>query len=237
MKIILCFFSAVVLLGLTAFAQSEGPRKVWIYSNVTKTPPRTDDTPLESHQESVFAPFFFFPQSAAAQSQITVSDQCTDADVGKSAAETCVVCNFEFRGPNDFLGTMFIPGGTNPGTRPGVNVTDLLRLGQNPGKKVFLKFKARSSDFLNPKAQFKVGGLRVGEHKDGLVFSKFLDVRVTDRWREYKIDLTGNNKGLESVVCPFAVVVIKQDNPDINNISIYIDDIRFEVGEPSPDSP
>ena len=88
----------------------------------------------------------------------------------------------------------------------------------------------------SPRVQFKVGGLRVGRFVDGLKFAKYIDVTLTDRWRDYRIDLSANSRALESVVCPFAVVVTADDNPNIGEVTVYVDNIRFEAEDRSTEA-
>jgi hypothetical protein len=85
------------------------------------------------------------------------------------------------------------------------------------------------------KVSFETCGLQTGRHVDGIRLPQTPSPKVTpldDSWREVTIDLTRKAEGLSFVVCPLKVIVRADDNPGRDELTVYVDEVRFEVGPP-----
>lgn len=222
----------VVVLLVMAFpggriggAQDEEKRltTVWVYRDIPG--PNEKDTRTDSERK--FQPFWIQPENKT--NDVVVTDHLRANRLDKEAKGT--VCEFAFRlRAREFAEVLFLPGGNNPGTRPGVDVTRALFLDNR--MPVFLTFRARTVKDATVKAVFKIGGVAGRDYRDGLRFpevAKPTPMRLTDQWREVSIDLKGKAKELESVICPLTVTVKETDNPGVEKLTVYIDDVRFEV--------
>jgi hypothetical protein len=198
--------------------------QVWIYRDV----PREGETDTLTPSERYFQPFFFFPEAKV--SKIVVNDRLPADKLDLDAKGTCVEFTFGLEGADDFAGAGFIPGG-KLGAKPPRNVAEKLLVG---GRSVYLKFRARAKEGQTVRARFEACGLSFGDYADGieLPLTPHPDVTVLkDKWQAVTIDLTKKAEGLESVFCPLKVIVRYNENPGKDEVTVYVDDIRFEVGD------
>ena len=202
--------------------------QLWIYRNV----PLNDKNDNRSRSERLYEPFFFFP--AEATIDISVSTQ-SRIGVMSHDEDTCVEITFRLSGDkSDWKGVSFVPSGSNPGRVPGINVSRELRL--RPGQLVFLKFRVLTTERGGARVRFQCGGLHVGKYTDGIRFGrqpKSRNTIVTDAWTEVSIDLSkGAVEGLNSVINALSLIVRSEDNPGVQELTVFLDDIRFETENP-----
>jgi hypothetical protein len=173
-----------------------------------------------------FEPFYYMPREKAAD--IAVRADFPARDLDRQATGTCLEYTFEFGGADEWASAAFIPAGGKPGTRPPRDIAQDLAAEQ--GQKIYLKFKARRPANTTAVVSFRVGGMGVGEHVDGIrppAKSKPLFIPLTADWVEYKIDLSEHAQGLSKVVSPFSVVVQSNDHRGERSVKFYVDEIRF----------
>jgi hypothetical protein len=198
---------------------------VWIYKDF----PEGEDK--RSATEITFQPHFIYPQAAAEGNQVVITDQLTAAGDNLNGKDGETVCKFSFRvGAGQFAGVKFIPQGIEPGRHAGHDIARLLALTKSTP--VSLKFRARTRKDETAKVQFKTGGTSGQRHSDTLTFPvspKQNPVRLTDQWQTVEIVLTG--KDLTQVICPLDIVVIGNSNAGKEEVTVYIDELRYEVGE------
>jgi hypothetical protein len=200
---------------------------VWIYRDILASGEK--NTPPGS--EIVFSPYWIQP--AEKTDDVTVNDHLAAGSLDKDAKGT--ICEFDFRlKAREFAEVLFTPGGAQPGSRPGLDVSRaLFPDNQTP---VVLTFRARTAKDATLKAVFKIGGTAGQDYRDGLRFPELArpsPTKLTDQWQEFSIDLRGKAKELESVICPLAVTIKETDNPGVSTATVYVDDVRFEV-RPEP---
>lgn len=201
-------------------------RVVWIYRDI----PARGQPDRRTAPEVLFQPHFIYP--ADATSRVAINDRLNVSSIEKEGTGTC--CEFAFRpmGSGWFAGVKFIPGGTQPGEREGIDVNRLLRLGEDLQTRVALQFKARTVAGAKVHVDFQVGGTSGRLHRDGLKFPETTDPSpavVTEKWGNYTIDLTGKPDSLRSVICPLGIIVKSDDNPGAREITVFVDDVKFAV--------
>ncbi|HYH68106.1 MAG TPA: hypothetical protein VD866_25650 [Urbifossiella sp.] len=224
--------AVVLLLGTPSTrGQPPTPNVVKVYEDIPAEgePDTRDDT------EKVFQPFSVFPKAAV--ERVSLTDRYGVRKLDTTGSGTC--CEFSFRlgGADWFGGVKFIPGGQDPGEKAGLDVNGRLRLGEDKQAKVVLRFRARSADETKPKVVFQAGGTSGRLYADGHKFPKVLQpspTELTAAWKEYSVDLSGNPAALRSVVCPLCLIVKSEDNPRAEVVTVYVDDVRFEVIESPP---
>jgi hypothetical protein len=208
------------------FSQEKGlvPR-VWIYKNV----PGPEDKDARKQPELYFAPFFYFPETKASRIIVNVSKPVSDLDPDEKG--TCIEFVFFDLGADDYAGAGFVPEGTLKTSKAPLNIAKDLLVGFN--RPVYLNLRARTKAKQIVKVRFECGGLAVGTLVDGVRPAQLPVPEVTvlnDKWKDVTIDLTKKAAGLEKVACPLKVIVRANENPGKDEITVYVDDIRFEVG-------
>jgi hypothetical protein len=71
---------------------------------------------------------------------------------------------------------------------------------------------------------FKVGGISGMEYEGDTVDKSIGNIELTQEWKEYEIDLTGED--LSTIIGPFAFSISADANE--NNVFLYLDEIYFE---------
>jgi len=237
----ICRLTRVLLLALATMASAgalgQEPKqpvsedaipRVWIYRDVPA--PGQEDT--RSAPERHFTPYLYMPEKGANRISVNVRMPCAELDSEEKG--TCVEFLFAMSGVNDWLSAGFIPGG-RPGDRPPRNVIDSDHFVVGFGRPVFLRFRARTAKGQTANVGFESGGFADGEIKDGIrpaETPKEQPTRLTDKWAQISIDLTKKAGGLNSVASPLRVVVRANENAGRGEILVYVDDVRFEIGEP-----
>jgi len=207
-------------------AKEEPLPRVWIYRDVPG--PKDKDTRTKS--ELYFQPFFYLPEKKASDISVDIKKPASDIDPDEKG--TCVEFSFFNLKANDFAGAGFVPEGDLNTDKPPLNVADSLLTGF--GRPVFLKFRARAKPKQTIKVCFESCGLSAGPLVDGIRPAQKPDTYptvVADKWKEITIDLTKKAAGLDKVACPLKVIVRANENPGKEEITVYVDDIRFEVGD------
>jgi hypothetical protein len=215
---------ALAAAGLALGQKEDQTPRVWIYRDV----PNTGQKDTRSESERYFAPFFFFPESKARDLSVNINHPASDFD--RDEKGTCVEFVFRLAGANDWAGIGFVPGG-DVRNKPPLNIAKELLIGF--GRPVHLRFRARTKPGQTVRVRFESGGLTVGKTGDGIRFPQVPEPEVTvlkDQWRDITIDLTKKAAGLERVVCPLKVIVRGSENVGKEEITVYVDDICFEVG-------
>ncbi|HKI36843.1 MAG TPA: hypothetical protein VKA46_33635 [Gemmataceae bacterium] len=217
-------------LGQKKEEQKEEPLpRVWIYRDM----PGTEEKDTRTASERYFTPSFFFPESKA--SEIVVDPKMPVSKLESGGEGTCVEFAFGLKGVDDWAGAGFIPG-DKLGDKSAFNVAEKLLVGF--GRPVHLKFRARTKDGQIVKARFESCGVKSGDLRDGIELPQTPKPAVTTlgaKWQDVSIELTKKAAGLDKVVCPLKVVVRANENAGKEQVTVYVDDIRFEIGDKKDD--
>lgn len=196
---------------------------LWIYRDA----PRKGEEDTRTGSERVFQPYYIYPEDMA--ENVVINDRLKASEVDEEAKGT--VCEFSFRlKAEDFAGVKFIPGGRNPGTKPGLDVTRALFLDRHTP--VALRLRVRTVTDARVKVWFKIGGAAGPRYRDGLRFPEVArpsPTVVTGQWTDVTIPLKGKANELKSVICPLEVMAKAVDNPGVSTLIVYVDDVRFEI--------
>jgi len=206
--------------------KEEATPRVWIYKDV----PGKGETDKRSEAERYFTPYFFYPESKVKKIQVNAKKAASDLDGG--AEGTCLEFTFSDLNANEYAGAGFIPG-DSLGEREAYNIAEKLLVGFD--RPVFLKFRARTKAKDKVKVRFECFGLGDGRLRDGIK-TQTPDPDLTvlgDSWKDITVDITKKAAGLDSVVSPLRVVVRANENAGKEEIIVYVDDVRFEVGRPA----
>ena len=209
---------------------NDGIPRVWIYRNV---PEEGKEEDKRAESERHFKPFYFMPEAKA--NSISVNEQRSVEDIpyNGNGDGTCIEYVFGLNGADDFAVAAMIPGGKLGEKQPFDIINKGLVVGS--GRPVFLKFLARTTEGQKVKVRFESGGLSVGKVRDGIRLPQVPNpdpTLLTDEWKVVTIDLTKKAAGLDSVASPLKVIVRSSDNPKQDEITVFVDDVRYEVGQP-----
>jgi len=212
--------------------RGSGTNVVWIYRNG-----EGDRTPSELYFGS--GPTYYSPVQKAPDISLNAafpSRPLVDptADLGNEGEGTCIELIFTLNNSTDWASAGFIPGGSI-GARPAYNVAE--HLAPELGRPVFLRFRARTRAGERVRAKFTSGNFALGLLRDGVRPAqrpRNWPTLLTDRWANVEIDLTPRAAGLESVVVPLQIIAEAADNPGMHAVTVYVDDVRYEVGGTSP---
>ena len=169
----------------------------------------------ESSRDYLWSPAGWMPDGT--EGGITFQDDFEDNCIN---GNTCVKisCNLQ---EHKWVGIYWLSGGTWIG--PGVNIYDSLEIDKETP--VVLTFWAKGESG-EESAQFNVGGLC---NKEGsiryAVPTKWIYLSRT--WKKYEIDLS--EEDLTNVVGAFCWTTKRIRNPRLDDVVIYLDDIRFEA--------
>ncbi|MFA5976510.1 MAG: OmpA family protein [Elusimicrobiota bacterium] len=174
-----------------------------------------------------FKPFPVITDRQPRQSHYVASGYMGDSDLSLSGAYVktpsangpCLRVNYRASGVKGWSGIYWQDPADNWGDRPG-------RTGYDLRGATKLTFWARGQKGGEKVREFKVGGL-FGQYPDSDVAS-IIDIRLTQDWRKYAIDLTG--KDLRHIIGGFCFVVIKAENP--GGATFYLNDVFYEGLEP-----
>ena len=198
---------------------------VWIYKDMG-----ADRSPSEIH----FTPFYYSPEAKA--TDITTNAEFPTKRLDPDGEGTCLSYVFTLNGANDYASAGFMPG-SQLGDRPPYDVAKPLAAGF--GRPVYLKFRARTANGRRVRVSFTSGGFAKGDLEDGVkpAQSPKEDERthnkvttLTDKWETFVIDLRKKAAGLDSVVNPLQVIARYNDNR-VDEVTVYVDDVRYEVGQ------
>ena len=226
--------SCVAMVGeRVACGREDEKAALWIYRNV----PGSGQRDTRPRSERMYKPHFVYPVQQVLN--VSINDRLPAKTLEEGATGTVCAFGFKSLGSDQFAGVQFIPGGTNPGTRQGLNVTRELKLDND--KAVYLSLRARVAEGATAKVWFKVGGAP----GDGLRFPeapKGSPTKLNDKWLDISINLKGKaynprkwqkegvkKGGLTEVICALDVLVREMDNPRAAwPVTVYVDDVRFE---------
>lgn len=218
-----------VSLFLTNSSQGQDPAKakekrvVWISRDM---PPKgKPDT--RSDPERLFMPEGRMPAKRAKQIAVNPAKLIEEKDPTKG---TCVEYAFKFVRIDDWQGVFSLVEGDSWGTKPGINVKELLK----PMKKevVALRFRARGQKG-GEVVTFQVGAVTTGPFKSSISFPipyRLDPVKLAAKWTDYEISLQADE--LTNVIDPFCVIARAIDNPGKETVQVYCDDVRFEIIPP-----
>jgi hypothetical protein len=198
-----------------------GTNVVWVYRNG-----EGKRTPSELYFGS--GPTYFSPESKALD--ISLNAAFPVADLGDQGEGSCIELVFPLASAIDWASAGFIPGGSI-GAKPAYNVAE--HLAPELGRPVFLRFRARTKAGERVRVKFTSGNFALGALKDGVRPAqrpRNTPTLLTDRWTPVEIDLTPKAAGLESVVVPLQITATAVDNPGKQEVTVYVDDVRYEVG-------
>lgn len=192
-------------------------RMVTIYKDV----PGPGEPDRRSQPERLFLPYGLMPGEKARQ--IAVNHKCL-RDMKDPKTGTCVEVLFHLKQLDEWLGTYVLINGNAWGTKPGINVQELLRA--EPTEKIALRFEARGKGVVT----FKCGGVGDGPHKSSLAIARELDdspIKLPADWREFTIGPIEAGL-LTNCVDPLCIVASALDNRKLGVVEVYVDNIRFE---------
>lgn len=199
------------------------PVEIWIYKNM----PSDEEKGTQTDSEAMFAPYGFMPKERVKQIAVNVR-RLVNRDNPKEG--TCLEYAFKFVDrQNDWQGVYTLVGGDAWGTKPGINIQKLLKLGDDA--EVECRFRARG-EVGGEVVTFQCGGVNTGPHKSSLRFPVTTTtdpVRLTKEFHEYSIPLRAG--ALTNVVDPFCVVARAADNRGKKSITILVVDIRYRVSK------
>jgi exo-beta-1,3-glucanase (GH17 family) len=213
--------TSLLAFGGSASAWQNPPVKatdaVWIYRD--SAPETGPDS--RSASERLFAPFGFMPGERSDQISVNIAQPVAPGDPSKG---TCIEYLFEFRAPDDWMGSYTLVDGNCWGTKPGIDVQ--LQLGIDRSEPVVLRFRARGGGTVT----FKCGGVVDGEHPSSLRPAREpagSPTRLTHAFRDYTIGPFPASQ-LKNIIDPFCVVATILDNRGRKTVRLEVDDIRFE---------
>jgi hypothetical protein len=209
-------------------ADDDAPvKEIWIYRDRYEGQPADELTATER----LFAPYGYMP--AERTKQITVNPSLA-LDEDDPEEGTCIEYMFQFKNGMDWQGAYHLVGGDSWGKKPGIDVRKLMGLA--PNDTVILKFRAWGKTG-GETVTLQCGGVNTGPNKSSLAFpvtTKTDPVRLTKEPHEYSIDFKAGQ--LTNVVDPFCVVARAADGDNLKrqSITLFVDNIRFEVPSPAP---
>lgn len=223
------FFALLVLAAVSgsALLQAAGelaPQdEVWIYRDA----PPAGEPDERSQTERLFQPYGFMPAEGASDIAVNVSHP---ADQNNPEKGTAVEIVFSFPTATAWRGAYFLlDDGTSWGKRPGINVQKLM--GLKPDDKIAVRFLAWGGGTVT----FKCGGVRDGKHPSSLrlpVAAPGSPTRLSTRPKEITIGPIPARM-LTNVIDPLCAVASGLDQKGAEEVTVYIDDIRFERFEKS----
>ncbi len=193
------------------------PATVWIYRNI----PSQGERDTRTTSEQTFGPYGFMPADRVNQVAVNATKP---VDESNPKMGTCIEYRFQFRNQDDWVGVYTLVGGNAWGTKPGINVQELLDV--SPDANLNLRFRAAGEGTVT----FKIGGVNTGPHRSSLPFpheARPSPCRLTPEFREYTIGPI-QARELTNVIDPFCVVTTVLDNRGRNTVRVEVDDIRFE---------
>jgi exo-beta-1,3-glucanase (GH17 family) len=211
--------------GLASAWQDQPVRAVnavWIYRDAA--PEKGPD--MRSESERLFAPFGFMPAARADQVSINNAQPVAPDDPSKG---TCIEYLFEFRAPDDWMGSYTLVDGNCWGTKQGIDVQKLLGVGRS--EPIVLRFRARGEGTVT----FKCGGVKDGDHPSSLRPAREVagsPTHLTREFRDYTIGPFPAGQ-LTNVIDPFCAATTILDNRGKKTIRVEVDDIRFERLRPA----
>lgn len=230
-------FGAVAMLGvcagLSAPAQEKkgdppkkaAPDKAYIYKDM----PGKDEEDTRSKSELHFTPYLFMPESNA--KLVNVNTKFPITDISPDEKGTCIEISVSDLRANDWAGPAFIPG-DKLGAKPAYDFTNDIVVGF--GRSVALKFRARTKAKETVRVRFECFGFADGDLRDAIrpTQTPNPDLSVlNDTWKDFSIDITKKAAGLNKVVSPLRVIVRQSENAKTNEVVVYLDDIRIELGK------
>lgn len=222
MKKIYTSMAVIILLGAGVSPLLCEPKTVRVAAAVKNTVVVTKET---SAPKSAFKPFFVYRDQGSRDnhflpyglmgdiSDMRIEQGCTE---NPHSGKYCIKITYE-AGISKGAGWIGVywqqPANNWDGAQKGYNLTGAQRL----------TFYARGAKGGEKVAEFKIGGINIGNYSDS-DSSSFGPVELTNVWQKYTIDLKGRN--LSNIIGGFCWSTSKDLNPE--GFIIYLDDIVYE---------
>jgi hypothetical protein len=213
-----------------AAGAENAPQRVWIYKDV----PGPGEQRKRDASELYFTPFNIAP--AAKANDVAIRDQEPVKRSDGTVDGTCIEAIVRLSGATDWASFGFMPG-SRLGERPPRDLVNDDHLVVGNGRPVFLRFRAKTAEGQRAHIRFFACGQGFRDIKDKImpsVTTKRPVTTLTERWEEVEIDLTKEaaRGGLTAVAFPLTAAIRAEDNPGAEQITVAIDDVRFEAGGP-----
>lgn len=201
------------------------PAQVWIYRD-------SPDLGLpQTPSEKLFEPYGVMKGPAGARVALDISHLIDPKDESRGSATEVI---FSFSNSTDWAGTYWLlENGTAWGSKPGINVQELLSAKPNEG--VMLRWQAWGSGQVT----FKTGGVFDGQYPSSCPALECAGapVTLTDAPREFAIGPIPAGRLVNSID-PLCVVASGLDQKRVDgrpaNVKVYVDNLRFELQRAKP---
>jgi exo-beta-1,3-glucanase (GH17 family) len=220
---LIALMSSACVGTIAQLATAQEAPTVPIYTDV----PGEGEPDKRSDIERMFQPFGFMPQERTTQVSVNHSKLVDPNDPSKG---TCIEYAFQFKQFDDWVGSYTLIDGTCWGTKPGINVQELL--GARDNEPIVLRLAARGEGLVT----FKVGGVATGKFASSLRFPvqpERSPTELTDTFQEITIGPIPARQ-LRNIVDPLCVVTTGLDNMRSRKIvRVEVDRVRFESLRPA----